>query len=121
MPSWISKGGVWGPKHERVYDSKKDEIYEGPDRAALDVLKEENLDNLGMPVADDPQVLEIAQRLGLTIEQYLERYKATPKQKALQEEAAKEVQDHKDPPKKRGVNPKGGGVTIRGGFGEITA
>jgi outer membrane biosynthesis protein TonB len=111
--------GIWGPAKERVYDPKKDEIYEGPDRAAMDVLREENVESLGMAVEGDPQLLEVAQRYHMTVPEYLQRFKPSVKQVAQTEEAAKVVQDHKEPPKKRGVQPRGGGVTIRGGFGDM--
>lgn len=119
MPSWISKMGIWGPAKERAYDPKKDEIYEGPDRAALEVLKEENVDHLGMEVENDPQLLEVAQRYGMTVPQYLERFKPSQKQVEETTKAQEVVQDHKDAPKKRGVKPRGGGVTISGGFGDM--
>ena len=121
MPSWISKLGIWGPAKERVYDPKKDEIYEGPDRAALEVLKEENLEFLGMNVEDDPQLLEVAQKYNMTVKQYLKRFAPTKKQIDDTEAAQKVVNDHKNAPKKRGVKPRGGGVTISGGFGDPPA
>lgn len=118
-PSWISRGGIWGPAKERAYDGKKDEIYEGPDRAASEVLQEQNLEHLGMEVHNDPQVIELARQRGLTVEQYLEINKPLENQVKAQQEAQEKVVDHKELPKKMGVKPRGGGVHISGGFGDI--
>lgn len=121
MPSWISRMGIWGPAKERVYIPKKDEIYEGPDRAALDVLKEENVEYLGMEVKNDPQIMELARQRNQTVEQYLEMNKPLPKQVVEIEQAQSKVVNHEPGPKKRGVSPRGGGVTIKGGFGDVPA
>lgn len=121
MPSWISVNGVWKPKKERVYDTKKDEIYEGPDRAALEILEEEKVEHLGMPIENDPQLLEIAQRMGLSVEDYIKRFAPSKKQVEAQQEEHNKVVDHKPEPKRRGVKPRGGGVTITGGFGDTPA
>lgn len=121
MPNWNSVNGVWKPKHERAYDPKKDEIYEGPDRAAMEVLAEQNLTQLGMEAENDPQIMELARQRNQTVKQYLKMNAPLPAQVKEQEEAQSKIADHKEGPKKRGVNPKGGGVTIRGGFGEIPA
>lgn len=121
MPSWISKNGVWGPAKERVYDAKKDEIYEGPDRAAVEILQEKEVPHLGMEVQNDPQIIELARQRNQTVEQYLEMNKPLEAQKKAQEAAQSKVIDHKDAPKKRGVKPRGGGVHISGGFGDTPA
>ena len=121
MPSWNSINGVWKPKHERCYDGKKDEIYEGPDRAATDVLTEKNLEHLGMPAENDPQIQELARQRNQTVKQYMKQNAPLPSQVKEQEEAQAKIADHKDAPKKRGVKPRGGGVTITGGFGDMPA
>lgn len=121
MPSWISVDGVWKPAKERAYDGKKDEIYEGPDRGAKEVLEEQGLEHLGMETKHDPQIFELARQRNQTVEEYLEQNKPLEAQKKLQEEAQSKVIDHKDTPKKRGVKPRGGGVTISGGFGDTPA
>lgn len=118
MPSWISKGGIWSPAKERVYDEKKDEIYEGPDRAASEILTDENVEHLGIKSSDDPQIIEIAQRMGLSVEEYQKRFAPSQKQMDDQKKNQENVIDHKAPAKKKGVKPRGGGVTISGGFGE---
>jgi hypothetical protein len=121
MPSWKSINGVWKPAHERTYDGKKDEMYEGPDRAAMEVLEEKGLETLGMPVENDPQIMELARQRNQTVKQYMKQNAPLPSQLKAQEEAQTKVIDHKEAPKKRGVQPRGGGVTIRGGFGDIPA
>jgi len=121
MPSWISPNGIWKPAKERVYDEKKGEMYEGPDRAALEVLAERNIEHLGIEVKDDPQVFELARQRGLTVEQYLEMHKPMGKQQKEKELAQGKIVDHKDQPKKQGVRTRGGGVTISGGFGDMPA
>ena len=121
MPSWKSVNGVWKPAKERTYDGKKDEMYEGDDRASLDVLKEQNLESLGMEASNDPQIMELARQRNQTVKQYMKQNAPLPQQIKEQEEAQAKVIDHKEAPKKRGVQPRGGGVTIRGGFGDIPA
>jgi hypothetical protein len=118
-PSWISDNGVWKPAKERAYDGKKDEIYEGPDRAAKEILQEDNVPSLGMPVENDPQILELARQRGHTVKEYLEQNRPTEAEVQAQKEAQSKTVEHKDPPKKRGVKPRGGGVTISGGFGDM--
>lgn len=118
-PSWISKDGVWQPAKEKAYDAKKNEIYEGPDRAATEVLAEKEVEFLGMEAKNDPQIMELARQRNQTVEQYMEQNKPLPSQKKAQEEAQNEVIEHKDKPKKRGVKPRGGGITISGGFGDM--
>ena len=121
MPSWKSIAGIWKPAKERAYDGKKDEIYEGPDRAAKEVLEEQGLEFLGLEVKNDPQIMELARQRNQTVEQYLEQNKPLEKEVKAQEEAHAKVVDHRDAPKKRGVKPRGGGVTISGGFGDTPA
>lgn len=118
MPSWTSILGIWGPKKERVYLPKEDRIYEGPDRAAMEVLKDENLTHLGIPVADDPQIMELAQQRHMTVAKYLKTYMPKKEELAkIQAEQEAKVEDHKPQTPKRGVKPVTG--KISGGFGEM--
>lgn len=116
MPTFISNNGIWTPSKERVYDPAKDEIYEGPDRAALEMLKENDVKTLGMDSAKDPENIMRARQLGITVEELLER-NVPPSPETLKnaESAASAVVTHADPKRKKGVKPS------KGGFGEIPA
>ncbi len=114
MPTFISSNGIWTPSKERVYDPKKDEIYEGPDRAALDMLKENDAKSLGMDSAKDPENIMRARQLGISVDELLERnVPPTPEALEKAEEAKNAVTTHAEPKRKKGVKPS------KGGFGEI--
>jgi hypothetical protein len=122
MPNWNSINGIWEPAKERVFDQRKDELYEGKDRAAKEVLKEQGLDTLGMDVTKDPENVMRARQMGMTTEEFL-RMNDVPKE-VKEEEVKKKrsrVVNHKRGPRKKGVKPQGGGVTMGGGFGDIPA
>jgi hypothetical protein len=78
MPSWVSKGGVWEPALERVVDPNAapgKEIYEGPDRAALEQLKEEGVTALGNHFRLDPELQTRARQMGFKdVDEYLKTY-----------------------------------------------
>ena len=127
MPTYNSNRGVWTPAHEETYidysqskfkvnKGRKGKFYSGPDRAATEQLMEIGEDHLGMDVANDPQLMDVAQKYNITVEQYLERFKPTAKQESAKLEADKKIVDHSAPTSKAGVNPQGGGVTETGKF-----
>ena len=117
MPSFISENGVWRPAQEKTVVTKEDgtpEIYEGPDRAAIAVLKNEGLETLGMDVRKDPENIMRARQLGMSVEEFLKLNEPpTPELIKAEEEKKKVVVDHSEPKKKRGVQH------TSGGFGDI--
>ena len=131
MPSFISKGGMWYPAQEKTVvnpaESKSNPqpgidpfIHNGPDREAVAFIAKENgitpeeaiesNATVGMLAADDPQILEVARQHGMTVEQWMEKHKPTPKQVQLKEEADKKVVTHNQ--KKTKQDAQGG----KGGF-----
>ena len=129
MPTFDSKRGLWSPAKEDVYVDysqskfKKNRNREsfhhvGPDRAAAEQLKEADQEHFGMDVANDPQLMEVAQKFNMTVPQYLDKFKPTDKQVAIKEKADKRVVKHALPVAKRGVSPQGGGVTTTGALSD---
>ena len=132
MPNWKSDRGVWTPKKEKTYvdytqsrvDSnrgKESHMYEGPDRAAKDVLKEKDVEYLGGDVTQDPDLIMRAKQMDKTVEEYLHLHDSpTAKQKAAEEAKKNEVVTHQPQKPKPGVSTGDGGV-VDGGFGEVPA
>jgi hypothetical protein len=123
MPSFISKGGVWEPAQERVVDPnapKGKEVYEGLDRAALDMLKNENVEHLGQDFRMDPELQTRARQMGFkSVDEYL-KVNGYDKEKAEADYQAKKavVNDHKDPKRKQAaIFPSGGDDESRSGKG----
>jgi hypothetical protein len=114
MPTWISKMGVWEPANEYVVDPSKPkgkEIYEGPDRAALEQLKEEGRESLGSNIPHT-DMLVLARQLGFdTVDEYLDKMVPGAKQRSAEayNKAKGIVETHADPMKKKGVEPPSGG------------
>jgi len=106
MPSYISVGGVWKPAHEKAVDINTGDVHDGLDREATEFIAQENGitpkevieqgATIGMKSSEDPQMLEVARQHGLTIEQWMERNKPTPKQEADTKKAQAEVVTHKN-------------------------
>jgi hypothetical protein len=127
MPSFISKDGIQTPATERVVLYDRDgnpHIYEGPDRAAVEYMKEAGLnpetDHLGMHFTEDSQIIERAHDKNMTIEQFTKQaiYTKEKREKAFQE-AKKTVVNHKLPERKDYKAEKNTGLTsMNGGFGE---
>lgn len=112
MPSYISVDGKWFAAKEKAVDRNTGDLYEGPDREASKFIKEETAaqqDWIGTPVAEDSQIAELARHHNLTVQEYLEKNKPTPKQAALKVEADAKVVDHKAAPTKPGVSSSDGG------------
>lgn len=133
MPSWISKGGVWEPAEEYAVNPnapKGQEIYKGPDREAVKILKEEGVDHLGTALPD-ADMLRLARSLGYdSIDKYLAEMVPGAKERseAAYKKAKGIVEDHKDVPRIKGTDFEGGGKNTapgadpkshrKGGFGE---
>jgi len=129
MPTYNSNKGVWTAAKEDVYvdysqskfkanKGRKSFHHVGPDRAAVDQLKEVGQETLGMDVSTDPQLMEVAQKFNLTVPEYLERFKPTEAQIKAKEKASERVNDHSLPVSKPGVSPQGGGVTRTGALSD---
>ena len=122
MGTWVSIRGVWHPANERAYNERTDEIYEGKDRSAMDTLKEKNVQTLGQDAIKDPDNIMRARQLGMSVEEYLGLNNLNIEdQKKEAEEKMKITTTHQRGRPKKGVTPSGGGVTMKGGFGEMPA
>lgn len=117
MPSFVSgphKGkkspiGVWEPAKERAFDPKTGEIYDGPDRAALEYIASEG-GTVGQDALRDPQLAQAARNAGFSnVKDYLEFYAPSEAEVEKIEKAQTEIVTHKLPSKKPGVNPSKGG------------
>lgn len=144
MPSYISKGGIWYPKNERVglkNNSKEtiknpstsekfkgeeikpgeDYIYEGPDRAALFEFWKEKVEFFGTDFRKEPEFLQACRNMGYN------SYKTYLKdigfdEKRLEEEFAKkvnEVNKHELPDKVEALNALAGGRDTSGGGNDM--
>lgn len=130
MPSFVSKMGIWKPAQERAYippDPEKGRtegyIYEGEDRAAKAMLAEQGVSQLGMNVREDPEVIQRARNLGMTVDEFLHLNEpVSAEAKAHEDAKSTRVNKHEDPVRKPGVKHQGGRAPERpesegGGFG----
>lgn len=123
MPSWVSKGGVWEPAQERVVDPnapKGKEIYEGPDRAAIEQLKAEGVTNLGQSFRLDPELQTRARQMGFKdVDEYLATYGwDVEKAEADYKRKKAVVNDHKEEGRVPApILPSGGDDVSRSGKG----
>ena len=124
MPNFISNGGEWTAAKEKVLVQPKEGeafLYEGPDRAAEEIIKKESgglSDKIGMPASQDPQMLEVARQHGLTMDQWMERNKPNPAQEENIKKARSKTVTHSPEPKKPSVDTgtKGGFVDRDGDY-----
>jgi len=114
MPSFVSKIGKWEAAHERVaYTDKNGEpqIYDGPDRAAEEFIKQEG-GSVGQDALKDPQLMQAARNSGFNdVPSYLAAFQPSEKEIKEVELAQKAVVTHNPPKAKKGVS---GGT--KGGF-----
>jgi hypothetical protein len=140
MPNYVSDGGVWHPAKEHAVlphlSGTDKEIYDGPDRAAMEALAEAyGIDELGypkqttfgMPFKDDPDLINRARQLGYkSVMDYAVAMGYDPiKAKEDFNEKASVIVKHKDPTRKPEPLIHGGGIstapnneTLIGGFGD---
>ncbi len=123
MPSYVSKDGICKPAKEKValYDEKGEPyIYEGPDRAATQVLKDQGVDHLGMPFYEDNQVIQAAHDKKMTVEQFTRQNEHTKekREKDYKERASKLV-THRPLPRKPAKRQQGGGRNTAGTSGHV--
>lgn len=129
MPSWISNGGIWNPAKEYSVDPKAPkgkEIYEGPDRAAMQELAEQGVTHLGKNFRTDPEFIMRVRQSGFKdVDEYLSVIGYDEKKaQAIYEKQLEEVNSHTDTPKKAPIQDLGGGLDTsksgknsrRGGF-----
>lgn len=122
MPNWNSIGGKWFPAKEYAVnphltyeDHKKgvSPVYEGPDRAALEELKQAGVEHLGKDYHLDPDLIRQSRELGYkSVDTFLrEMYGVDAPElvKKQEESQANRVVDHKNPPAKNPVREVGGG------------
>ena len=119
MPSFVSKNGIWYPAKERAVNQETGDLYEGPDREAVKIIKEETgseKGTLGIDVTKDPDNIMRARQLGMTVEEFL-KLNVPPTEEQKKAEVAKEnlVVTHTSPKPKQGVR------SGRGNFGDIPA
>ena len=109
MPTFVSKNGVWEPANERAFDPKTGEIYQGPDRAAKEVI-EANGGPMDQDALKDPQLLQASRNAGFTsVEEYIKYYEQKPAEKAALKEAQEKIVTHANPTPKEGVGNTVGG------------
>ena len=121
MPSFNSDRGVWTPAKEKAVAYKKNAdgsvepvIYEGPDRAAQQLLKEKGVEYLGGDVTQDPDLIMRAKQMDKTVEEYLKLNDPPTKEEMTKKER---VVTHKSPKRKKGVQPPQTGP-MAGGFAD---
>lgn len=111
MPSFVSNGGKWEPAHERAFDPKTGEIYDGPDREAVKYIEQEG--TVGKDALTDPELKMASRNMGFnTVEEYLKYFEPTAKQVEDKKAADLKIVTHSDPIKKAGINKTGS----KGGF-----
>lgn len=120
MSSWISNGGIWNPAKEYSVDPKAPkgkEIYEGPDRGAIEELQAQGVTHLGKNFKTDPEFIVRVRQLGFnSVDDYLKVIGYDEeKARTLYEKQLAEVNAHKDPEQKPAVNEIGGGIDTAGG------
>ena len=140
MPRFVSKEGIWIPKKEKVALEKKNPetgevepyIYEGPDRAALKMLKDMNAEEdgyIGTHFTLNPDMYELARQRGYdNVEEMMEKLGYNAKRaKEIAQKKLEEYTKHEAPERKPAAKFRGGGVNTAsdsniedryGGFGE---
>jgi len=138
MPNYVSVLGEWKPAQEFYINptAKRGEnpVYDGPDRAALDYMKENgHVDEDGKPTsfgepynALEENIIKAREMGYKSVDEYLiARNKDPKKLREMQEKKLGVIVEHKNPEKKpAGVFESGGddmsgsGKGRKGGFGE---
>lgn len=129
MPSYISKDGKWSPAKEKVAIKNakgEPEVYEGPDRAALEEIKAGNVES--RPFWEDTEwVNRVRQLHNMSMEEYMKSVGFDKKTSNEDfEKKMKEVNLHKDPTRKPagkfasgGKNTAGTSGHLEGDFGDL--
>ena len=139
MPTFISDEGVWVPAKEKVAlektnpetGEKEPFIYEGPDRAALEMLKDMDMEEqgyMGTHFSENMELFELARGRGYnSVEEYVEKLGYNSKKaKELVAKYKSKYQTHTLPEKIQGKKFQGGGTNtagtgndLEGGFGDL--
>lgn len=121
MPNYVSKDGVWEPKDEKVALTDKNGepyIYEGKDRGALEYLKEQGVEQLGINFREDPDVIMHARQLNMTVDEFCKTSFYTDKmRKEIYEKNKSEVVLHKPVVRKPASKQRSGGANTAGSGG----
>lgn len=139
MPEFVSIGGEWKPKKEsammvntfgktiesefvvgpdgsHVVKEGENFLYNGPDREAVKVLKEEGVEFMGKHFKSDPEFLQAVRNMGFNdVDAYLKHVGYDEKSdKEKQEKLACIVNKHEPPEKTDEVLAMGGGKDMSG-------
>ena len=131
MPNYVSRDGVWHPAKEHVVlphlAGTKNEVYDGPDRAALFALYKANKETFGMDFHHDAELINRVRQLGYkSVASYAKAmgYDKEKVEKDFEEKASKVVL-HELPKRVKEAGMLGGGrdmsgqnKSYSGGFGE---
>ena len=137
MPSYNSKDGVVTPAREKVslvnetgktitVNGKQIQpgepyIYEGPDRAAVEYLKEQGVDHLGQHFTKDPEIIMRARQFNMTVDEFCQTAYYTDEMRArMQAEAASQTVLHRDLPRKSASQFRSGGANTAGSSGHYS-
>jgi len=97
MPSFISNKGLWSPAHERAFDPKSGEIYDGPDREAKKYIDLEG-GIVGKDALTDPELMQVSRNMGFkSVEDYLAYFQPSKKDIDAKLAADKKVVTHAMP------------------------
>ena len=135
MPKWISKDGEWNPAKEKVAlvnDTGKTitvngktvgpgepYIYEGPDRAALDYMKEQGVTKVGMHFSKDTEFINrVRQVHNMSMAEYMAANGYDEKTSVAEfEKKFAEINTHQDPSRKASTRQPSGGRNTAGASG----
>ena len=119
-PRWVSKDGVWHPAKEHVVlphlAGTKNEVYDGPDRAALFELYKVKKETLGHDFRKDADLINRVRQLGYeSVDEYAKAM-GYDQEKVEQEfkEKASSVTKHELPKRVEAIKTLGGGKDFAG-------
>lgn len=122
MPRYVSKMGDWKPAKEKVaiVNSKGEpEVYEGPDRAALEEIKAGNVESKPFWL-DTEWVNRVRQLHNMSMKEYMDSVGFDEKTSNEEfEKKMKEVNLHKDPVRKSATRFASGGKNTAGNSGHL--
>jgi hypothetical protein len=120
MPRFISKDGVWHPAKEHAVlphlAGTENEVYDGPDRAALFELYKQKVNTLGVDFRQDPELINRTRQLGYeSVDDYAKAmgYDKEAVEKNFEEKAA-QVTKHELPDRVESIKTLGGGRDFAG-------
>ena len=135
MPNWNSDDGVLTPaKESAVMHSKGTEanpngeplvdskgnimVYNGPDRAAVQVLKEAGVDHMGVNFREDNELIDRAADRRKTVDEFCKTNIHTDEKRAADYKVkAARINSHSAVKRGTATKVKSGGIKMKGGFG----